>query len=166
MKMYRRGKQNISNGFTLVEMLVYIALLGLISTALITTFLSLDTTLVRNKTERALTHNANVAIEHMLHNIRKSDDVVDATGSTLEIDGLYGTNRYLLFDNQIIFESDTGATSTLTSNNVTVKELNFDHYIGDNTDLVVIEMTLTYVTKAASSTRTYNISTVLRGTYE
>ena len=160
-------KRNASpRGFSLVEMLVYIALLSLLSGALITTFLSLDMTLVRNKTERALTQDAQVAMEHMLYKIREADEVVDATGSTLEIDGVYGTTQYFLTAGQIIVEDDTGATSTLTSSDVTVQALSFEHYIGDNTDLVMIEMTLSSVTKAASSTRTYNTSAVLRNSYE
>jgi prepilin-type N-terminal cleavage/methylation domain-containing protein len=164
--MYRFRDIKTQKGFTLIEMLIYIALLTLISSALVTTFLSLNTTLVRNHTERVLTQEARVALEHMLYSIRRADNVVDATGSNLELNGVFGTTRYYLSGNVLTVEDTSGNQSSLTSDAVTIENLNFTHYIGDSTDLVRVELTLSAESKASSSTRMYSISSVLRGSYE
>lgn len=153
-------------GFTLIEMLVYIALLLLITSALIMTFLSLDDTLVRNQTERTLTQEASVTLEHLLHHIRRADYVIDASGNSLELYSVYGTTRYYLSGGIIMVEDASGHTGSLTTDSVSVRELEFTHFIGDNTDLVRVEMKLSAETKAASSTRAYFGSAVLRGSYE
>jgi hypothetical protein len=97
----------------------------------------------------------------MLYSIRRADNVVDATGSNLELNGVFGTTRYYLSGNVLTVEDTSGNQSSLT-----IENLNFTHYIGDSTDLVRVELTLSAESKASSSTRMYSISSVLRGSYE
>jgi prepilin-type N-terminal cleavage/methylation domain-containing protein len=164
-------RQKKEKGFSLVEMLVYMAVFLLIASALVITFLSFDTTLIRNKTERVLAQEARVGLEHMLLAIRHADSV-DTVLSTLDTSPgeliLEGdeTIRFYLSGGILIMEVDGETLGPITSDAVTVEDITFNYQSSAATDVVRIELELSSVTKAASTTRTFNAGAILRGTYE
>lgn len=159
-------------GFSLVEVLVYIAVLVLVSVAGVLTYLSLDTMLVRNATERTVSHAAQVALERISREIR-SATAVNTTLSTLgtspgELTLTTGgaTTNFAVVGDSLILTVDGSEVGPLTGNSVVVEEFTAHLYVGTTTDLVRVSLTLSAETKAASTTRTYYTSAVLRGSYE
>lgn len=161
-----------TRGFTLIEMLVYIAVLVLAVSAMVTLFLSLNTTLSRNQVERALAHTAQVALETMVRDIRAAEtaDTTVANQLTLQTKGGATTTVFSLSGTGVTLNINSTNLGSLTSDEVTVEDLTFTKYehIGTEleTTLVRVALTLSVSTKAASSTRTYYSSAVLRGSYE
>lgn len=159
-------------GFSLVEMMVYLAVLVLIAGALITTFLSLDTTLVRNKTDRELTHAASVSMERLVRDIRSADRVdtvastLGATSSVLVLDGGATTTSFYLSSGKLVVSVNGTEIGPLTSDAVTVNSFTANRFVGTTTEMVRVSLSLSAESKAASSTRTFYTSAVLRGSYE
>lgn len=172
MSMHVYQKQKNIRGFTLVETLVYLAVTVLIAGAGVTTYLTLDTVFVRNATERALTNAATVVLERMVRDIRSADSVNTGASSLGTSPGVLvlvadaTTTTFSLSGGDVVVRVNGGSSAPLTSDSVTVNELTFTSYTGTTTELVRIKLSLSANSKAASTTRTYYSSAVLRGTYE
>lgn len=159
-------------GFTLVEILVYIAVLVLAVSVMVTLFLSLNTVLSRNQVERELAHTAQVTLERMVRDIRSAAtaDTTVANQLTLQTKGGATTTVFSLSGVGVIMSVNDTNLGSLTSDTVAVDDLTFTKYEHFGTELettlVRIALTLSVSTNAASSTNTYYTSAVLRGTYE
>lgn len=164
--------RHYKKGFTLVEMLVYMAVLVLIAGALVTTFLSLNTVLLRNATERTLTHAATVSLERMVRDMRSADTVntglstLGTSPGTLALTDGATTTRFYISSGRLVVSVNGVELGPLTPEEVTVEDLIFQRYVGATTEMVRASLTLSVSSKAASSTRTYYGSGVLRGSYE
>ncbi len=166
-------RTNIANsGFSLVEVLVYIAVTVSISLAGVLTYLSLNSGLVRSATERSVNHAAQVALERITRDIRGAT-TVNAAQSTLgtspgvlTLTNAATTTRYSVSGGALLLEVDGVTLGPLTGSGVTVEDFTLNRYVGTSTELVRVKLTLSAVTKAASTTRTYYTSAVLRGSYE
>lgn len=159
-------------GFLLIETLVYVAVTVLVTLVTVNMYFSLDDVLLRNKTERMLTNAATVTLERMVRDIRDAI-TVDTGGSTLdtspgvlELTAGATTTRFFLSGGNVVVEVNGVELGPLTSDDVIVEDLLFRHYVGPNTEFVRVEMTLSAASKAASTTKTYYTSAVLRGSYE
>lgn len=165
-------QQDATRGFSLIEVMVYLAVTVLVSLAGINTYLSLDTVLLRNATERALTHSASVSLERMVRDIRGAESVnlglstLDASPGVLTLDQAGTTTSFSIVDGKLNVSVNGTSHGPLTSNSVTVESLVFNKYSNAQTDLVRVSLTLSIHSKAASSTKTFYTSAVLRGTYE
>lgn len=159
-------------GFTLIEVLVYIAVLILAVLVMVSLFLSLSTVLSRNQVERELSQTAQVTLEKMVRDIRAAAtaDTTVANQLTLQTIGGATTTQFALSGNSVVMNLNGTNLGTLTSNTVSVDDLVFTKYetLGAEleTILVRVALTLSVSTKAASTTQTYYTSAVLRGSYE
>ncbi len=166
-----RSKNSLT-GFSLVEVLVYMAVTVLISLAGVQTYLSLDTVLVRNATERAVNHSATVALERIGREIRSAVSVNTGLStfdtSPGELTLVYGTttSRFLVSGNALVLNVNGTDIGPLTSGAVVVENFTVNRYVGTTTELIRVALTLSGNSKAASTTRTYYTSAVLRGTYD
>lgn len=159
-------------GFSLIEVMVYLAVTVLVAGALVSTFVSLNDILFRNKTERELTHSASVSLERMTRAIRGADSINTglstfgtSPGALTLIDS--GTTTAFYMSGSDLMVSVNGAElGPLTSDVVTVESVVFNRYTGSTTDMVRVALTLSAVGKNSSSTRTFYTSAVLRGSYE
>jgi Tfp pilus assembly protein PilW len=168
-------KQNLSiqkNGFSLVEILVYIAILLLVTVASVSLYLTFNTIFVRNEVERKLTYAANVTLERIVRDLRASD-LVDLTPSTFNVSPgtlklIQGatTSIYTLVGGDVTVTVDGIPLGLLTGEGVTADSLIFTRYAVPNAELVRVALTLSTHDKSASSTRTFYASGVLRGAYE
>lgn len=173
MMYYPHNRRNCrTRGFALVEVLVYLGITVMIGAALITTFFSLSTALLRNRTDRELTESATVALERMVRTIQSADSV-SLTGSSLgtspgalELSAGATTTRFSVSGGNVAVEENGVMLGPLTSDGVTVQELTFTHYLGATTEMVRVSLTLSASSSAASTTKTFNASAVLRGSYE
>ncbi len=159
-------------GFSLVETLVYLAIMVLMVTACVGIFGSLNTILARNAIERELTTSASVTLERMLRDLR-SANIVDLTPSTFNVSPgtltlVQGatTTAYTLTGGNVVVSVNGSAPYPLTGDEITVDSLVFSRYATSTIELVRVALTLSTHAKAASSTRTFYTSGVLRGAYE
>ena len=159
-------------GFTLIEVLVYIAVLVIVAGALISTFLSFDTVLIRNKTERVLTQEARMSLELISQSIRDASAVdtglstFDASPGVLALTAGATTTRFYVSGGTLMYAVNGVDVGPLTSKAITIQNITFNRQVGSSTELVRVALTLSAHSKTASSTRTFNTSAVLRGSYE
>lgn len=167
-----RTIENNRSGFSLVEMLVYIAVLMFAVTAMVVSFLSLDTSLIRNQAYRELTHTANIVLERMVRDIRAAETANTSVANQLTLVTPNGatTTVYALSGNDIDLTVNGIDLDTINDADVSVDALTFTKYdnVGTEleTSLVRVTLTLSVSTNGTSATRTYYTSAVLRGTYE
>lgn len=159
-------------GFSLIEVLVYIAVTVLVTLAGVLTYLSLSTTLVRNETERAVSQSAQVTLERMVRDIRgaisinAAQSTFGASPGKLSLVSGATTTEFALVNGKVELAVNGVSMGPLTSGGVGVDSLFFTRYTGTSTELVRISLTLSASNKAASTTRTFYEGAVLRGSYE
>lgn len=159
-------------GFTLIEVLVYIAVLILATMVMVSLFLSLSTTLSRNQVERELSQTAQVALEKIVRDIRSATTADTATVNQLTLQTLGGatTTIFTLSGSSVTMNLNGVDYGPLTSDSVSVDDLVFTKYEAPGAELETIlvraALTLSVSTRVASTTQTYYTSAVLRGSYE
>jgi type II secretory pathway pseudopilin PulG len=165
-------QKKYNQGFSLIEVLVYLAVTVLISLAGVLTYISLDDVLVRNATERAVNHSAQVALERIGREI-KSAISVNAAMSTFNTSPgaltlVYGatTTNFAVVGDALVLTVNGVEIGPLTSDSVIVEDFTLNRYVGTTTELIRASLTISGNSKAASTTRTYYTSAVLRGSYE
>lgn len=165
-------KQLRTRGFSLVEMLVYLAVTVFVSTAGVLTYLSLNTVFLRYETERSVNHSAQVALERISHELRGANTVntslstLGTSSSTLALTQGATSTQFSLNGDSLMYTQNGVQRGALTSEDVSVVGFVAHHYVGTTTELVRVSLTLHAANNAASTTRTYYTSAVLRGSYE
>lgn len=159
-------------GFTLIEVLVYLAVTVTVAGAAVTTFLSLNDVLLRNRTERTLAHAANVTLERMVRDIRGASSIDSAQSAFGTSPGMLTvstgatTTQFSVSSGNIVVSVNGSELGPLTSDDVSVENLVFTRYLGTSTEMVRVALTLHAESDAASTTRTFYGGAVLRETYE
>lgn len=163
---------HIKQGFSLIEVLVYLAVTVTLAGALVTSFLSLNTVLARNATERTLTQNAQTSLERMVRGIRSADSVnlslstLNTSFGTLTLTEGATSTRFFISGGTLSMSVNGAGTGPLTDDGVIVRDVVFNRYVASTTEMVRVSLTLSTIGKSASSTRTFYTSAVLRGSYE
>lgn len=160
------------NGFSLIEILVYIAILVIVSGGALTMLFSLTDQINTGRAERIVRSSAEVTLERMLGDIRAAD-TIDTFYSTLEtspgaltlLDGATTTD-YAVVGGVIEVTEDGSVVGPLTDDRVTVDSLIFYHYDNTFTEMVRTVLTLSATVGDATVTRTFEAAAVLRGSYE
>lgn len=166
------SSQKYKRAFSLVEVLIYVAVTTMISLAGVLTYLSLDSALVRHATERGVNHAAQVALERIsreLHSASTVDSLSSVLGvspSVLVLDAGATTTIFSVTGSTLMLTQNGVVLGPLTGNDVIVQDFTVHRYVGTSTEMVRVSLTLSAETKAASTTRTYYTSAVLRGSYE
>jgi len=161
-------------GFTLVEVVVYVAILAVISLFSVNTILVIHASLGEIRLTRALTATAAVAMERTVRTIRDAS-AVDTVASTFDsspgILVLTGAEvpplTYRLQLNQASLELDAGGTtSRLTPPGLHVTNLVF-RMIRASTTSEAIKIELTLAASSGKATTTQNLygTAVLRNSY-
>lgn len=173
--MYKNFLQHtlkLKQGFSLVEMLVYVAVLMLISAGSITLLLTLADNVERQQANQLVTRSAQSTLERMLKDIRGADAVdtfysaLETSPGVLVLTADATTTEYSLTGGQIMLEVDGTVLGPLTEENVTVEGVTFFRYDNSLTELVRVELTLSATVGESTVTETFNASATLRGSYE
>lgn len=160
------------HGFTLVEMLIYIAVLSIAVIAMITTFLTYRTILLRNEVERAVSHNAQVVLERLTRDIHEAESVDTSVSGqiTLQTADSATTTVYALSGDTIVLTVNGNNLGALVEDDVTITaftNIEYENVASEiPTTLVRVTLGLEAVNAVATTTKTYNTSAVLRGMYE
>lgn len=163
----RRTPQSATAGFTLVEMIFYIALLTLVTTASVLLLFSLEDMFAKYRAEQLVYRSATTALERMLFDIRNAESVVTSNSPfpSLSLTKESNTTQYVVGSGGILLRENGVNTGLLTDDDVSVTSLNFFGY-SDTTELVRVEMTLSATVGQSTVERTFNAGAVLRGSYE
>lgn len=158
-------------GFTLIEMVIYIALLVVISTAAVTALVSLTETVVSYRASQLVMRNAAPLMERFQTDVRNAHAVdllnstLESTPGTLEVMQGATTTAYTL-SGGVVEVTQGGSTVALTGSGVSVSELRFFAYDNLTTEMVRMQVTLSATVGSVTHTKTFNTATVLRGSYE
>ncbi len=159
-------------GFTLIEILFYIALLIILMGVMITSMFSLFNAFEKNRTERALTHAATIVLERIVREARFANYIHEglssfgtSPGKLVLVESAKQSDFYVS-GGAIMYAENSIDIGPLTPSNVLVEDIVFTHLENSVTEAVHIELTLSVREKAASTTKKFYTSAVLRRSYE
>lgn len=168
----KNNKEKRTKGFTLIEVIVYIAVLGIVSIAIISSSMTVNSSFNRTRITRDLLESGNNSMERIVREIRQANSV-DIANSTLGSNpGVLvlngkdsgGSNRIVKFSVLSgalnIYENNT-LLDNLLNQNVTISNLIFRRISTGTGEAVKIEMTLT---NNSVSEKFYD-TVILRGGY-
>lgn len=127
-------KNTLTSGYSLIELLVYIAIFVFISILLINGLLSVMRTHTTSQAYRRLQHNGELVLERITREVREASNidtgsVFDTSPGTLALSGTDSTGmaRTVTFtlSDGIVQINDNGISGNLTSSEVTVTSLLF-----------------------------------------
>ena len=144
-------KTSAQRGFSLVEMIVYIAILSVVVSAVVLTALSLMNTFTYLRATQDVAETGAVALERMTREIRFANSInlgastFSASPGTLSLSttddaGNPDTVGFTLSGGRILV-THAGVTAPLSRSTVTISNLTFTHAIGAHGDAVGIYIT-------------------------
>lgn len=169
-----------SKGYTLVEMLLYVVLLGIIVIVIAGVFLTISRTNSRAMSLIEINSNAYSAMDRMAYEIANAENVYLPTSNFTnfnydaaranqfslksEQDPALNENigflDFYMENNTIFLKQDGAAPIALTSKNVRVESFNLYYYKNDERESVKIDLIVSPNSSANSSAR-INLSTVV-----
>lgn len=141
----------MNKGFTLIEVLIYITIIGIVVSGFIVFALSINSSRAKTYVVQEVQANARVALDLISQKIRLADDVVIPTegnsGSSLEID-MPGPDPNLTFSvtgGVLGIAEGVGDPTPITSDEVDVSNLNFTNLAeSGERDNIRVEITVEY----------------------
>lgn len=157
-------------GFTLVEVLVYLAILLVASSAAVSVLLSLRFVLERNRVERALADTATSLLERLVREVRDAERVSTIGSGLLELTRSPTTTRFYQSGGDVIVKTEVGGVTVseyaLDSAHTEISNLTFASYTVGTTTMVRAVFAATITGVYASTTENFSTAAVLRGSYE
>jgi hypothetical protein len=144
----------------------------LIAGAAVQTYLTLNVVMVRNATERSINHAAQVSLERISRDIHSATTVdilqssFGTTTSTLALIHGTTTTTFSVASSTLSLSINGALVGPLTGDDVAVVGFVVDRFVGTTTELIRVALTLHSDAKVATTTRTYYVAGVLRGSYE
>ncbi len=154
-------KEKRKNGYTLVELLVYIALLGVISLVIIGVFMTISRASSKANVLIEINSNSYSAMERMIYEIKNASYVYTPTSNFINYNYNSGkpsqlslatpldlsaneTSGYIDFyleNNTIFLKKDGVNPIALTSDSILVQSLSFSYFKNDKRESVKIDFT-------------------------
>lgn len=168
--------KSLNKGFTLPEIIVYIAILSIISLALAQTVVLANKSFQLARAERTIDASTLAAYDRMSREIRNAssvdtaDSVLNATPGTLALfvgsGGSQIVRRFFL-SNGVIQVSDNGVfQGDLTSSEATTTSLIFRVLTATSTKAVRVEMAIAAQATSSIASEKFYDTFVVRSTYE
>jgi type II secretory pathway pseudopilin PulG len=161
-----------SHGMTALELLIYAAVLSVLTIAVIVTFVSLRTVFEKTRVERVVTNAGVTSIDRLVRDIRDADTVntllstLDATSSVLVLENGATTTTYRVGGGVLTLEVEGVVKGALTPDTAQVTNFAAVRYGGVSSDMVRVTLDLAVVGPFASTTKRFSGAAVLRGSYE
>lgn len=154
MKNIYHNQKN--NGYTIIEMLLYIAIFSLIIGSILSVAMSIANQRILNQVTQEVDYQGNLAITNITQNLRNASTINTPTPSNSSASLSYNTatlaNNPTIYDvvndqsvNKLRFTAGSSSSVYLTSSRVTMSNLNFSNRaITGGRDSIYISFTLTY----------------------
>jgi type II secretory pathway pseudopilin PulG len=175
MKINTLKKNTIYNsGFSLVEMIMYIGILSIITTAIVLIATTLLGTFSQLKAYEDITRSSTLTLERISRELRRAESV-DIAGSTLHsnpgslvlhtttLAGVPSTVTIYVSGGRVMIQENSDTPSPLTSLGVVISTITFTHTIGTNTEGVLIELTAEKITGGTTVVKQFRTFVVLDG---
>ncbi len=165
-----------SRGFTLVEMVVYAAILGIIAVLSINSMLAMTRAFTDLRVSRDLNSSATALFERLTRDIRGAYDI-DAAQSTFGVHpgrlmlntrdsgGANTTIEYYVTGNRVNIREGGVDQGSIMTTDTTVSSFIVRQLTSTNTKAVKVEATISATRANITKTRNFNTTVVLRGTY-
>ena len=171
----RRYKKN-TNGFTLVEMIVYVAFISVFSVVIMGVFVTTLKVFADFRLTRDINESAIAVMERLVREIRiayEVDQVESTLGTnpgilhlkTTTVTGTSTTVEFYATSSRVRMEEGGVDAGYLSSQNVNVDLLIFDLITNTNTEAVTIRMQLSATRGSVTKTKSFYSTAILRGSY-
>ncbi len=166
-----------NRGISLVEMIMYIALLAVITVVVIDMMVSISVSYRTVKTTRDMENSAMTSMGRMETEIRDAssidipNSIFNTTSSVLSLNVENGTStatstiRFYLTGGQIEIDQNSASSGPLTLPSVTVSSLIFRNISTGYSSGVKIELTMTATTSANLMTKKFYDTAIIRNSY-
>ena len=160
------------SGMSIIELLVYLSVLVLLAVTAVSAMISLNLVFERNKSERILTDTATTIGERLSRDIRDANQVntvlstLNATSSVLVLVNGATTTTYSVSNGALMLDVKGVSLGALTPYGTQVKKFSAVRYSTTKSDAVRVTLDLATTGSYASTTETFYIASVLRGSYE
>ncbi len=162
-------------GYTLVEAIIYIAILAILSIVFISLLFTMTQSYTKFRLERDLASSASLGLERLARETRqaKSIDLASTLGShpgrlflnTTDSAGAATTIDFYLLDSTLMVKPGSAMAASTTAARVKVDNLVFRQINTAESSAVKIEMTLSSSRGQISRTAKFYATAVLRGSY-
>lgn len=160
------------NGFSLVEVLVYLAVVVLLAGAIITSIFSLVDVFSKNSYERELTDAAAMTLErisreaHSASGFDLGSSLLNISPGAVALVNGPTTTEFYVSNGRVILEVNDVVLGPLTPENVSVDGLMFHRLNSTSSEALRVTLTLSIDEGTASTTMIFHTAAVLRNTYE
>lgn len=168
----RRPYGKSGKGFSLIEMLVYVAVIAIIMSSVLAVIFPLAGTYQSLIATKRLNISAESVLDRMLREIRSASSVntgmstLGTSPGVLALNSDAGSRAFSVDASGALTVSEGGVSAgKLTGEEVTVSRLVFTRVPGTRSELVSVELALHSRYGHASTTRTFRGSAVLRDSY-
>lgn len=166
MKLFLHNKKN--GGYSLLELIIYIALFAVISVLIVRSLVTVMKTYAKAQNYRRLQNNGELVMERITREIRNSKSITNGVYTTnpgsltlvQDTEGVPQTVEFLVSNTSVQVTVD-GSTAPLSTTQVTVTNLIFRTVVTTQGVGIKTELTLT-TTSAPSSTAKFYSTTLLR----
>lgn len=170
------SRNGTTEGFTLVEMLVYVAMLAILSVLSIQTTLSMTRAFADLRVSRDLNSSATALFERITRDVRGAYDVDEAQStlgsnpgrlmlSTKDTAGTNTTVEYYVENGLVKIREGGVAQGAIMTTSTSATSFIVREISNVNTDAIKVEATITATRGDITKTRNFYTTVVLRGTY-
>lgn len=170
MNSYAYQKRIRQGGFTLIEMLIYLAIFMVVTTASVTLLLSLDDFIDQYRLETRLYRSGTNVMEQVLLAARQADSVdvintIEDSPSTgkLTVESAATTTAFTFDSGDIELEINGTEYGAMTSSAVTVDSFTVYYYDSGESEFVRVRLELSTASNGSSKSLTLYGGTVIRG---
>lgn len=164
------------NGYSIVEIMVYIGIFAFLSIAVINSFITVLGSFSNSKTNRDLLQSGSVAMERLSREIRQAktinlaNSVFNSSPGTLELNstdslGASTVIRFYTSGGALNMSQDGNLIGNLLSQKISVGSIVFRRITNTNSDAIKIELNLIDTRTNSNNTASFYNTIILRGTY-
>ncbi len=166
-------EKTVRRGFSMIEMIVYIAVLAMTFAIVINTVISFASSYREITALRATEYSATAALERMTREIRAASSV-DMTNSILNsnpgtltliktVNGVSTTTKFYVASSTLKVDINNVYSGPLTASNAAVTSLVFTVLTSGNSTAVKIDMTVVGRSNSVTKTKNYHSTIILKG---
>lgn len=166
-------KNNHNFGFTLVEILVYIAIFILITTSAIGLLFSLSDLFTQYKLKQSLLESGTNIMERLFVEIREADSIVlteseiaSSTAGALALDKGTETIKFIKVGNNLESSKDNVFLGNLNNSNVSILGATFYYYEHNGVELIRVKLDLRSTLGLQTEEWSVNGGAIIRSSYE